>query len=66
MTSKLKEYIRFLLLIDRNTAVYFDSFGTEYILHKALNKIKDKPIIHSIFRIKDDDYVNVDFILSLS
>ena len=54
------------MFIDRNTAVYFDSFGTEYILHKALNKIKDKPIIHSIFRIKDDDYVNVDFILSLS
>ena len=29
------------LFIDRNTAVYFDSFGIEYIPQEALNKIKD-------------------------
>ena len=30
------------LLIDRNTAVYFDSFGIEYITQKVLKKIKTK------------------------
>ena len=28
------------LFIERNTAVYVDSFGTEYILLEALNKKK--------------------------
>ena len=39
------------LFIDRNTAIYFDSFGIEYIPQKALNKIKDKSITHNIFKI---------------
>ena len=26
------------LFIDRNTTLYFDSLGTEYILHELLNK----------------------------
>ena len=43
------------LFIDRNTAVYFDSFRIEYIPQKVLNKIKDKSITHSIFRIHDND-----------
>ena len=42
-------------LVDRNTAVYFDSFGFEYIPQEALNKIKDKSITHNIFRIQDDE-----------
>ena len=29
------------LFIDRNTPVYFDSFGVEYIAKEVLNKIKD-------------------------
>ena len=29
---------------DRNTAVYFDYFGIEYIPQEVLNKIKDKSI----------------------
>ena len=33
-----------LLFIDRNVAVYFDSFGTEYISLKVLSKIRDKSI----------------------
>ena len=41
-----------LLFIDRNTAVYFDSFGIEYIPQEVLNKIKDKSITHT-FRIQD-------------
>ena len=39
------------LFIDRHTAVYFDSFGIEYILQEVLNKIKAKSITHNIFRI---------------
>ena len=30
------------LFIDRHTAVYFDSFGFEYIPQEVLNKITDK------------------------
>ena len=30
------------LFIDRNTAVYFDSSGIEYIPQEVLNKIRDK------------------------
>ena len=30
------------LFIDKNTTVYFDSFGIEYIPQKVLNKIKVK------------------------
>ena len=33
-----------LLFIDRNTAVYFDSFGVEYIPLQVLNKIRDKSV----------------------
>ena len=29
------------LFIDKNTAVYFDSFGIEYIPQEVLNNIKD-------------------------
>ena len=38
MTNKRTH--RVLIFIDRNTAVYFDSFGIEYIPHDVLNKIK--------------------------
>ena len=43
------------LLIDRNTAVYFDSFGSKYIPLETLNKIIDKSITHNIFRIQDNE-----------
>ena len=39
-----------LLFIDRNTAVNFDSFGSEYIPPKAVNKTRDKSITQNIFR----------------
>ena len=35
------------LSLDRNTAVYFDSFGIEYI-QEVLGKVKYKPITHNI------------------
>ena len=38
------------LFIDRNTAAYSDFSGIEYIPQEVLNKIRDKPITHNIFR----------------
>ena len=46
-----------LLFIDRKTALHFDSFGLEYIPKEVISKIKDKYIIHNIFRIQDDDSI---------
>ena len=53
------------LFIDRKTAVYFNSFGVEYIAQEVLSKIKDKNknknknkiIIHNIFRMQSDDSI---------
>ena len=45
------------LLIDRNLAAYFDSFGIEYITQEVLNKIKDKSITYNIFRIQDKESI---------
>ena len=45
------------LFIDRKTAVYFDSFVVEYIAQEVLSKIKDKFIIHNIFRMQSDDSI---------
>ena len=42
------------LFIDKNTAIYFDSFGTKYIPQEVSNKIKDKSITHNTFRIQDN------------
>ena len=49
------------LFIDRNTAIYFDSFGNEYIPLEALNKIRDKSITHNIFRIQDNESIMCGF-----
>ena len=43
------------LVIDRNMAAYFDSFGIEYIPQQVLSKIKDKSNTYNIFRIQSDD-----------
>ena len=40
------------LFIDRNAAVYFDSFVVQYIPQEVLNKITDKSITQNIFRIQ--------------
>ena len=55
--KKSKETHWVSLFIDRNTAVYFDSFGTEYIPQEVLNKIRDKSITHNIFRIQDNESI---------
>ena len=49
------------LFIDRNTAVYFDSFGIEYIMQEVLSNSKDKSITYNVFRIPDDDSVMCGF-----
>ena len=36
------------LCIDKNTAIYFDSFGTEYFPLEVLNKMRYKSVTHSI------------------
>ena len=45
------------LLIDRTTSLYFDSCGIENIQKEVLNKIKDKSITGSIFRMQSDDLI---------
>ena len=45
------------LFIDKNIAVYFDSFGIEYNPQEVLSKIKNKSITHNIFRIQNDDSI---------
>ena len=45
------------LIIDRNLALYFDSFGIEHIPHEVFNKIRDKSIAHNIFRKQDNEYI---------
>ena len=41
--------------------MYFDSLRSEYIGQEALNKIKDKPITHHIFRKKSEDFIMTGF-----
>ena len=40
--------------IDKDTFVYCDSFGIEYIPQGLLNKVRDKSITHNIFRLQDN------------
>ena len=47
--------------IDRNTAAYFESFGTEYNSLEVLNKSRDKLITHNIFRKQDIESITCEF-----
>ena len=58
--SKRKHWV--LLFFDRNLAVYFDSFGIEYIPQEVLNQVKDS---HNIFRIQDDESIMCGFFVLL-
>ena len=49
------------LFVDKNIAVYFDSFGIEYIPLEVLSKIKNKSISHNIFRIQSDNSIMCGF-----
>ena len=48
------------LFIKKNTAVYFDSVGIEYIPQEVSSKIKDKSLARNILRIQSDNcYVRI-------
>ena len=48
------------LFINKNTAVYFDSIGIEYIPQEVSSKIKDKSLARNILRIQSDNcYVRI-------
>ena len=57
MTKRQKRTHWFSLFTDRNTAVYFNSFGTEYIPKEFSNKEKDKSTTQNIFRAQDNDSI---------
>ena len=57
--SKGKHWVS--LLIDKNTAVSFESFGIEYIALEVLNKIRDKSVTHNIFRMQDNESIAYGF-----
>ena len=62
MIIKISKWAHWVsLFISKNTAVYFDSFGTEYIPQEVLNKIKDKPINHNVFRIQYSEFIMYGF-----
>ena len=64
MIKIVKEHIaRWVsLFIQINTAIYFDSFETEYIpLEVLLNKIRGKSITHNIFRMQGNESVMCEF-----
>ena len=45
-----------LNILRKNAAVYFDSFGIEYIEQEVFNEIKEKAITRNIVRLQDDYY----------
>ena len=47
--------------IDRNAAVYFNSFGTEYTPQKVINKIKDtwKTLLDYTNLLSPNDYKTI-------
>ena len=49
------------LFVNKNAALYFDSFEIEYIPQEVLNKIKDKSIARKIFRIQDNESIMCGF-----
>ena len=49
------------LFINKNTAVYFDSIGIEYIPQEVSSKIKDKSLARNIPRIQSDNSVMCGF-----
>ena len=57
--SKGKDWVS--LFTDRNADVYLNSFGIEFFPEEVLNKIKQKSMIQSIFRIQDDDSIMCGF-----
>ena len=61
--EKVKEHIRYIntLFIDKNAAVYFDSFGIEYLPLEVLDRIRNKSITHNVFRMQDNESIMCGF-----
>ena len=49
------------LVIEKNTYIYFDTFGIEYIPQNVLSKVNDKSNTHNISRIKENESVTCRF-----
>ena len=49
------------LFIHKNIVIYFDSFGIEYIPQDVLNKIRNKSITRSIFRVNGNESIMCGF-----
>ena len=47
----------FSLIIDGNTAVYFEFFEIQYILQEVLSKSKDESVTYDISRIQGNDSI---------
>ena len=45
MTKIVKKHIGFHFFIDKNTDVYLDTFGIEYIPQEVLNKIGENQLL---------------------
>ena len=54
------------LFIDKNVAIYFDSFGIEYSPQEVLNKIGDIQLLTIYLAFNIMNLLCVDFIVSLS
>ena len=61
MIKIVKKHIGFHYSSKKVTAVYFASFGIEYIPQEVLNKIAGKSITHIIFRMQDNESITCGF-----
>ena len=48
-----------VIFMKKDEVIYFDSFGVEYIPEEIMERIKNKNIKISIFRIQDNNSINV-------
>ena len=48
-----------VIFVKKDEVIYFDSFGVEYIPEEIMERIKNKNIKISIFRIQDNNSINV-------
>ena len=53
------------LFIGKKTAIYFDSFGIEYIPQEIVHKTRDKSITHNTIGIQDNDFIMCAFLIVL-
>ena len=54
-----------VVFVRENEVIYFDSFGVEYIPREIMEKIKNKNIKTSIFRIQDNNSIMCGYLLNI-